>query len=88
MGPVLKVKGIKNFSKLDKIKLKLGPKVTCPKLVALMPSVLKQYFKDSGPKITYLNKNLGTLKPSKVWNCVIVLKLNGIKDFPNWAKLP
>ena len=58
------------ISNLGQIALNLGPKLTCHKLVALRPSVLKQYFKDLGPKITYFHNNLGTLKPSKVWNCV------------------
>ena len=55
---------------MGQITLKLGPKVTCPKLIAFKLSVLEQYFKDLGPKITYFNKDLKTLKPSKFCNLV------------------
>ena len=55
---------------MGQIALKLGPKITCLKLVALRPSVLRQYFKDLGPEITYFNKTLGFLKQSKVCNWV------------------
>ena len=58
------------FSTLGKIALNLDPKVTYLKLIALTPSILRQYFKDLGPKITYLNKDLASLKPIKVKNWV------------------
>ena len=51
---------------MSQFTLKLSPKVTYLKLISLRPSVLGQNFKDLVPKITYLNKDLGSLKPSKV----------------------
>ena len=48
----------------------MGPKVTYLKLIALMPSVLGQYFNDLAPKITYLKRDLRFLKPSKVFNWI------------------
>ena len=47
---------------------KMGQKVTYLKLIAFKHSVLGQNFKDIRPKITYVNRDLRHLKPSKVWN--------------------
>ena len=70
LGPIPKLNGIKDFQKFGQITLKMGPKVTYLKLIVLKPSVLGQNFKDLAHKITYLNRDLGSLKPSKFWNCV------------------
>ena len=46
----------------------MGPKLLYVKLIPLRPSVLEQYFKELGLKITYLNNVLGSFKHTKVWN--------------------
>ena len=45
----------------------MGPKVTYVNFIVLWPSVLGQYFKFLEPKIISINRDLGSLKPSKVW---------------------
>ena len=67
----------------------MGHKVTYLKLIAFKPSVLGQYFKDLAPKITYLNRDLGSLKPSKILNWtqyqnLIILRI--FKNIPNCPK--
>ena len=51
---------------MDQIALKMGFKVTYLKLIALRPSVLGLFFKDLAAKTTYVYRDLGSLKPSKV----------------------
>ena len=72
---------------MGQIALKFGLKVTYLQLIALIRRVVEQYFINLGPKITYVNINLGHLKSSKVLVLSPVSKVNGIKDFQNSAKL-
>ena len=58
--------------------------------MSLVPRVLGQYFRDLRPKITYLNRDLGFLKPSKNWNFLQYQNLMVLRIFqigPNCPKI-
>ena len=73
---------------MGRIALKFGPKVTYLKLLVLWPRVLGQFFNDLASKITYLNRDLGFLKPSKFVNWVQYQNLMLLKIFKIGQKLP
>ena len=63
----------------------MGPKVTYLKRIVLRPSDLGHYFKDFAPKITFLNRDLESLKPSNFWNWVqyqnlMVLRISKLRQ--------
>ena len=68
--------------------MKIGPKLTYLKLKVLTPSVLGQYFKVFALKITYVNRDLGSLKPSKVWNWVQYQNLMVLRIFKISSNCP